>query len=142
QDYYTRHYLDPQGEGGKHAAYGGLLRDRPLPVPPGPEPGWRLRNLEREVRQAKAAGIDGFVVDLLSPSGRNWDTTVQLFHAAEHVGGFSVVPMVDATSSFADQSPAAAADRLAELYRRPAAYRVGEEYLLSSFAAERKPVEW
>lgn len=142
QDYYTRNYLDPQGEGGKHAAYGGLLRDRPLPVPPGPEPGWRLRNLEQEVRQAKAAGIDGFVVDLLSASGRNWDATVHLLQAAENVGGFSVVPMVDATSSFAELSPTLAADKLAQLYRRPATYRVGQDYLLSSFAAERKPVEW
>ncbi|SCE09881.1 hypothetical protein GA0115252_13041, partial [Streptomyces sp. DfronAA-171] len=31
-DYYARNYLRPEGESGKHAAYGGLLRDRPRPV--------------------------------------------------------------------------------------------------------------
>lgn len=30
-DYYTKNYLNPAGESGKHAAYGGLLRDRPFP---------------------------------------------------------------------------------------------------------------
>lgn len=141
-DYYTRQYLNPDGEDGKHAAYGGLLRDRPLPVESSTDPDWELRNLEREVRQAKAAGIDGFVVDLLSVSGRNWETSVKLMQAAENVGGFTVVPMVDATAPFSDLSPAAAADKLATLYRSPAAHRVGQDYLLSSFAAERKPVEW
>lgn len=33
-DYYTRNYLNPGGESGKHEKYGGLLRDRPLPTPP------------------------------------------------------------------------------------------------------------
>ncbi len=30
-DYYARNYLTAGGESGKHAAYGGLLRDRPQP---------------------------------------------------------------------------------------------------------------
>lgn len=141
-DYYTRNYLNPQGEGGIHAAYGGLLRDRPLPVEPSTDPEWQLRNLEREVRQAKAAGIDGFVVDLLSASGRNWDASVMLMQAASNVGGFTVVPMVDATASFADLPPDAAADKLATLYGYSSAHRTGEQHLLSSFAAERKPVDW
>ncbi|MGD7707106.1 endo-1,3-alpha-glucanase family glycosylhydrolase [Microlunatus sp. Y2014] len=142
RDYYARHYLDPQGEGGKHLAYGGLLRDRPLPVEPSADPDWELRNLEREIEQAKRAGIDGFVVDLLSAQGRNWETAELLLQAADNVGGFSVAPMVDATASFADRTPAEVADQLAPLFAHASAYRTGEGYLLSSFAAERKPVTW
>ncbi|MDP9416414.1 MAG: hypothetical protein M3P48_00915, partial [Actinomycetota bacterium] len=32
-DYYARNFLTPTGEGGKHVAYGGYLRDRPMPRP-------------------------------------------------------------------------------------------------------------
>ncbi|WP_448699237.1 hypothetical protein [Streptomyces avidinii] len=61
RDYYTRNYLDPDGESGKHGRYGGLLRDRPLPVTPkGGD--WEYANLQQEVRTARAAGIDGFTL--------------------------------------------------------------------------------
>src|SRR5215213_2380918 len=56
-DYYTRNYLDPQGEGGRHAEYGGLLRERPLPVPVGNPHSWRLDNMKTEITRAGQAGI-------------------------------------------------------------------------------------
>jgi hypothetical protein len=37
-DYYTRHYNAVDGEGGKHAAYGGYFRQRPLPRSINPRP--------------------------------------------------------------------------------------------------------
>lgn len=140
-DYYAREYLTPDGEGGIHRAYGGLLRDRPEPVPR--QTGdWRLADLRTEVRQAKNAHIDGFMVDVLSPSGPNWDAVVNLMQAASDVGGFVVVPMIDATTSFAQLQPQRAAAELATLYSYPSAYRAANGYLLSSFAAERIPVSW
>jgi hypothetical protein len=38
-DYYTLHYNSVYGEGGKHAAYGGYFRNRPVPVPLAPRVG-------------------------------------------------------------------------------------------------------
>ncbi len=141
-DYYTRNYLSPDGENGKHAEYGGLLRDRPLGVAPSSSSSWKVDNLRREVAQAQGAGIDGFTVNIMSVSGSNWDATKNLFTAAERQGGFAVVPMVDASASVAAVSPETVADRLAELYRSKAAFRVGDRMLLSSFAAEKQSVEW
>lgn len=141
-DYYTRNYLAPDGENGKHAAYGGLLRDRPMPVAPSRSSSWKLDNLRHEVSQAKSAGIDGFTVNIMSVSGSNWDATKNLFAAAEREGGFAVVPMIDASAPVRSVDTATIADRLAELYRSSAAFRVGDRYLLSSFAAEKQSVDW
>ena len=115
-DYYSDNYLTIEGEGGKHAAYGGWLRDRPLPRDPIPVADWRVEDLRTEVRQAKAAGIDGFTVNILSLSGSNWTASVNLMRAADDVGGFTIVPNVDATASIASESPAAIASGLAQLY--------------------------
>lgn len=142
KDYYTVNYLTVEGEGGKHAAYGGLLRDRPLPRAPVSEPDWRIQDLRTEVRQAKAAGIDGFTVNILGLSGMNWTATVNLMRAAAEVGGFTIVPSVDATAGIASESPSAVATRLAELYQYSSAENIDGEYLLSSFAAERKSTRW
>ncbi|WP_191089385.1 endo-1,3-alpha-glucanase family glycosylhydrolase [Microbacterium radiodurans] len=141
-DYYARNYLQPDGEGGRHAGYGGLLRDRPEPVPVSSSSDWRTQNLQREVQQASAAGIDGFTVNIMGLAGSNWEATKNLFIAAEREGDFAVVPMIDATASAGDADPGTVADRLAELYTSSAAYRVGGRALLSSFAAERQSVDW
>ena len=55
-DYYTRNYLSPTGEGGKHAAYGGYLRDRPLPRAVTADADWRYQDMLTEVKRANAAG--------------------------------------------------------------------------------------
>ena len=141
-DYYARNYLAVGGENGKHAAYGGLLRDRPAAVAPTTSSSWKIENLRREVRQAKAAGIDGFTVNIMSLSGTNWDATVNLMTAAQREGGFSIVPMIDVTASAGKATAAAVADKLATLYASPAAYRTGGQLLLSSFAAESQTVAW
>lgn len=141
-DYYARNYLQVQGENGRHAAYGGLLRDRPEPVPSSTSTTWRIDNLRSEIRQAKDAGIDGFTVNIMSLSGTNWDATRNLMTAAEREGGFTIVPMIDASASAGSSPAGTVADRLAELYRSPAAYKVGDKRLLSSFAAEKQSVGW
>ncbi|WP_308380094.1 endo-1,3-alpha-glucanase family glycosylhydrolase [Streptomyces sp. ISL-43] len=141
-DYYTRNYLNPAGESGKHQRYGGLLRDRPLPVlPKGGD--WELANLQQEVRTARAAGIDGFTLDLLSLSGRNWERSKLLMEAARSVDpAFKVMLMPDMTSVKTDD-PGVLADALADLAHAPAAHRLPDGRLVvSPFKAEAKSAAW
>ncbi|MDJ0382701.1 glycoside hydrolase family 71 protein [Streptomyces sp. G-G2] len=141
-DYYTRNYLAPNGENGKHERYGGLLRDRPLPVQP-KDGNWQLANLQQEVRTARAAGIDGFTLDLLSLSGANWDRANLLMEAARSVDpAFKVMLMPDMTSLRTD-APAVLADAIAALGRAPAAHRLSDGRLVvSPFKAEEKSPAW
>jgi hypothetical protein len=141
QDYYARNYLTPQGEKGKHAAYGGLLRDRPLPVQPS-DGDWQLANLETEVRTARDAGIDGFTVDILSLTGTNRERVDLLLRAAERVDpGFKIVLMPDMTSL--DDDPRTLADQLARLAASPSAYRLPDGRLVvSPFKAEAQNPAW
>ncbi|MCX3058487.1 endo-1,3-alpha-glucanase family glycosylhydrolase [Streptomyces beihaiensis] len=141
QDYYTRNYLDPQGENGKHAAYGGLLRDRPQPRPPrGGD--WRLADLEQEVRTARDAGLDGFTVDILSLTGTNRQRVDLLLRAAHLVDPhFRIVLMPDMTALHTD--PRTLADALALLAAHPAAHRLADGRLVvSPFKAEAQDPAW
>ncbi|MET9375473.1 glycoside hydrolase family 71 protein [Streptomyces sp. NPDC002992] len=141
RDYYSRNYLNPEGEKGKHRAYGGLLRDRPLPA--APESGnWELAHLRQEIRTARDAGLDGFTLDLLSESGRNRDRAELLLRAArEEDPGFRIQLMPDMTSL--RTTPASLADTLAELARHPAAHRLPDGRLVvSPFKAEEKDPDW
>lgn len=142
EDYYTRNYLSPTGESGKHAAYGGLLRDRPEGRPPIRVANWELADMMTEIRQAKAAGIDGFTLNLMSATGRNWDAGIDLIEAADAVGGFTIVPNLDASAGIVDLPVATVADRLAALYKHRSVYRVDGVPVLSSFKAEGKSVAW
>jgi len=140
-DYYANDYLTPQGEGGIHDSYGGLLRDRPLPVPP-QSGNWRLSDLEQEVRTARAAGIDGFTTDILSLSGQNWSQLNLLIQAAHAVDpGFKIVLMPDMSSLHTSQATLAAA--IAQLAASPSVYRLGDGRLvLSPFEAEAQTPAW
>ncbi|MFD7631550.1 glycoside hydrolase family 71 protein [Streptomyces sp. NPDC059851] len=142
KDYYTRNYLNPDGENGKHERYGGLLRDRPLPVKP-KGGNWELANLRQEVRTARTAGLDGFTLDMLSLSGHNWDRANLLMEAARSVDpGFKIMLMPDMTSLKTDD-PAVLADAVAALGRTPAAHRLGDGRLVvSPFKAEAKDPAW
>ncbi|CAL9610833.1 hypothetical protein SUDANB99_05596 [Streptomyces sp. enrichment culture] len=142
RDYYARHYLTPHGENGKHRAYGGLLRDRPQPVRP-KSGDWELANLQQEVRTARAAGLDGFTLDVLSLSGRNWERCRLMLEAARSVDpGFRIVLMPD-MASLTTESPREIADALAELGRSPAAHRLPDGRLVvSPFKAEARSAGW
>uniref|UniRef100_A0AAU2JXC8 Glycoside hydrolase family 71 protein n=1 Tax=Streptomyces sp. NBC_00049 TaxID=2903617 RepID=A0AAU2JXC8_9ACTN len=141
-DYYTRNYLDPDGESGKHEKYGGLLRDRPLPVAP-KSGDWEYANLQQEVRTARAAGIDGFTLDMLSLSGKNWDRSNLLMAAARSVDpAFKIMLMPDMTSLKTDD-PAVLAEAVATLGDASAAHRLPDGRLVvSPFKAEAKSVAW
>ena len=142
-DYYARNYLSPSGESGRHAAYGGLLRDRPegrTPI----SGDYRLVDMQTEVQQAAEAGVDGFFIDILSLSGSNWDRSLLLADAAEDYGhGFVVSPQLDMTTSTGRASAATIAARVAELVSKPSAYRLPDgRPVVSAFKAEAKSVDW
>lgn len=142
-DYYAINYLTAQGEGGIHANYGGLLRDRPEARAPR-SGDWKLTDMKEEVTDAADAGIDGFTVDIMSLSGLNWERTLDLVQGAEQSGrNFTIVPNLDMTASAGKASIATIAAKLAELYKSPATYRLSTgEFVLSSFAAERQNAVW
>lgn len=142
-DYYARNYLTVGGESGKHSAYGGLLRDRPLPRQP-LTGDYQLADLSTEVGQAANSGIDGFTVDVLSFSGRNWDITTKLMKAAaQSKKPFVVTPNLDMTSSSGKSSVSVIAGKLAELYKTGGSYRLADgSYVLSSFKAEAQTPAW
>lgn len=147
-DYYARNYLTPDGENSEHAAYGGLLRDRPLPRAPLDDPEWRLRDLETEVRQAAAAGIDGFYLDMLQlegdPDVRVWQTTQLMMQAAAQADpGFKIILMPDLTGAMKDKSVATLAKYTAQLGASPSAQRLADGRLVvMPSAAEAHPVAW
>jgi Glycosyl hydrolase family 71 len=128
-DYYTKKYLDPNGEYGRHKSYGGFLRDRPLPVAPGGTD-WQLRNARTAVAQATAAGVDGFAWDLqsLSTSSRAWVNGVTLMKAAAGTG-FKIALTPD-MGVLKGASAASMAAGVAKLAAYPAAYRLGDGRLV------------
>lgn len=147
-DYYAREYLTPGGEKGKHAAYGGYLRDRPLPRSPRTGSDWRLADMEGEVREAIAVGIDGFTLDILQlPGDRDiqvWNNAVLMMQAAAKVDpGFKIVLMPDMSGGLARKPVNEVASAIATLAGQPSAYHLGDGRLvLSPFQAESRDVGW
>lgn len=144
-DYYTRNYLNLNGESGSHKAYGGLLRNRPLGRAP-LSGDWAETDRQREIQAAVDAGINGFAVDLLSPSGTNWTRALAIATTADTMfpdGSFKVVPMFDTTASFGKETSQQVADALAQFANRPCAYTLPDgRFVVSSFKAEQLPVSW
>lgn len=142
-DYYTKQYLAPDGENGKHKAYGGFLRDRPLPRAPRPEANWPLLDKEEEVRRADAIGLDGFSCDLLGYEGGHWKAALDLLDAAQHVDpNFKILLMPDMEAAF-KQNPEKLSDAILALSKYPAAYRMDDGRLVvSPYRAELQTPEW
>lgn len=142
EDYYAQQYLAVNGEKGIHAAYGGLMRDRPLPRAHSVNPEWRLADLETEIGQAKSVGIDGFAVDVLAPRSAD-DDVDRLLRATEAVGDFTILITADITSPLGAMSPADFAMDVAPYLTAPGAFHLPDgRAVLGAFAAERQSPEW
>ena len=147
-DYYQRNLIAPGGEGGSHAAYGGLLRDRPQPRTPSTSTTWRLLDMRTDVRQAIAAGIDGFTLDILQlPGGSDpqvWNNAVLMMQAAHDVdAGFKIMLMPDLGGSLASKDVATLASGMAKLAAYPAAYRLSDGRLMvAPLKAEAHAASW
>jgi len=83
-DYYTKQWLTPDGEKGKHKAYGGFLRDRPLPLQPMSSSDYQSADMQTDIKQAEAGGLNGFTLDILSasPSSYNYKRDFMMLDAA------------------------------------------------------------
>ncbi|MFN8076207.1 MAG: endo-1,3-alpha-glucanase family glycosylhydrolase [Kineosporiaceae bacterium] len=131
-DYYTKNYLNPQGENDKFLRGGGYLRDRPIPFT-STTSGYerRVEAAKTEVLQAIAAGLDGWYLDILnfasdsSPDLNVLDTTAAMLDAVYEVNlcrpnrPFKVTLMPDMgdgpTGSMAQRTPDNLADNLVTL---------------------------
>lgn len=149
-DYYARQYLTPDGEGRRHRAYGGFLRDRPLPRDVRTGQDWRSQDLQEEVRQAISVGLDGFAVDLLTaPGGTGGSARVSgavelMLDAAQAVDPqFEILLMPDMVGSLKRLSPEALAAYVARLGAHPSAYRLADGRLVvAPFHTETHPASW
>ncbi len=142
-DYYAEELLAADGEGGNHAAHGGLLRQRPLPRPVNPSDDWATDDMKTEVQRATDAGIDGFTIDLLSLSGPSWNRVLQLLDAATAVDpDFEIVLMPDANTRTVSD-PVALADAIESVADHPSLYRLDDDRLvISPFMPESVGADW
>ena len=146
-DYYQRNYLTTDGEKGKHAAYGGYLRDRPL-TRPARGPDWRFEDLQVEVRQAIAGGLDGFAMNIMQlpgdPDANQVATARTMMRAAAAVDpDFEVMLMVDLSGSLRHRTQGELAAFVAELAASPSAFRLADGRLVvSAFKAEAHDAAW
>jgi hypothetical protein len=142
-DQYVNVFLNPGGLQGKYLAQGGLLRERPIPRAPVSDRDWMLHDLETEVRQAEAVGLDGFTVDVYTTAGVRWQRTLDLLTAANNVDpNFKIIIMPDMaslTGDRADQIPGI----VEALAKYPAAMRLPDGRLvISAFKAEAQPPDF
>lgn len=147
QTYYARHYLNPEGESGKFRDVGGFLRNAPIFRAPLPG-NWRLEDCKFDVRAAMAAGIDGFLPDIMGESGGDsWDRNVLLAQAADEVIAetglpFTVGAMLDTNGTLAKnyaagtRTAAQVAAKLATFAGRPCSWLMDGKLVISSFKAE------
>jgi len=147
-DYYTTGYLALNGESGSHATYGGYLRNRPMGRAP-ISGDYATQDVKNDIDNARKAGLDGFVVDMLSASSSSTNTTREalLINTANSYvtdGSFKVIPMVDTTASLTtglttDQL----SDRIALFAAGPSAWFLDDgRYVVSSFKAETYNATW
>lgn len=146
-DFYAAHHLSPDGENGAYAAFGGLLRDRPLPRPPRPEANWRQLDLAEEIRQASSAGIDGFSVDILTThDSHEWIAPIpaELLQIAQTVNPlFRIMLMPDMNGELGTLTPNQLASEMSRLAPSPAALRLADGRLVvAPYMAENRPVSW
>ncbi len=100
-DYYATAFLSVDGERGKHASYGGYLRQRPLPRPPRTSPDWELEDAMTEIEAAAAIGIDGFTYDILGANdGFNKRLSLLLKAVPLRVPDFKIMLMPDMDAGF------------------------------------------
>jgi hypothetical protein len=148
-DYYTQHYLNPEGENGKHQAYGGFMRDRPLGRAP-IEGDWRLEDMKTIVRQAISAGIDGLTMVIYTlpaaptdTTASSWNNAVLMMQAAAEVDpGFTIVPMPDMVT-LTTVTPEQLAAHMAYLAQFDTVERLPNGRLIvGPYAAERQPISF
>lgn len=104
-DWYARRYVYPYPGGADPTtatAYGGLLREAPLPQPVGTA-SWQLDDMKTEVKRATDAGLDGFTMDMLSfnTTSNHYARMKLILQAAQAVDpNFKIMLMPDGSGIF------------------------------------------
>jgi hypothetical protein len=144
QDHWTVHYLQRTGEGGKYAADGGFVRERPLPAGPWPTPAWREIDEAIDVLRAKAIGADGFGVGIQGPgTEKSLEIPLGVANAAAHVtNDFHVFAEPDG-GVLKDVSADAMASAIKAFNSTAATFRLPDGHaLLAPFAPQVEPVAY
>lgn len=133
-----------------YVKYGGIMRDRPVPRNP-LSGNWRLADAKTEIKQAKAAGLDGFLLDMLNLSDHNdvdgnYKRLHNMMKAAQSVDkNFKLMLMPDLSPGGADArlTPSQMAAQLAAFNKYSAVYRTGKKMVIAPFNADLKtPTYW
>jgi hypothetical protein len=101
-DYYSRHYLAPEGEGGKFEYCGGYFRERPMPRATISGADWAQQDLRADIKLASGIGIDAFQYNFsnLDPASNGWRRLIDFLQACRVSGGsFRIMPCIDCTGS-------------------------------------------
>lgn len=148
-DYYACEYMTIDGKEhtSDHSAYGGWLRDRP-PLSSPKSGNYLVANAKAEINSAKAAGIDGFALNLstLKVSGTNTSARVGgALLAAAHSKSFKILLQPD-TDSLAQGgiTSTGMADGLAAIAKKypKAVHKIGGKVVVSPFYADKKSTKW
>jgi hypothetical protein len=141
-DYYDREYLRVDGENGKHAAYGGYLRDRPLPRAPIARD-YEFADAQWDIQTALRMGADGFFVNITGIEGPTWERYRKLLAAAGTLDTeFFLIPMIDTTGgTMGVRTPSEIAQALSLFVGRRSSYYERGKFLLACFNADAFDVQ-
>ena len=143
-EYYVRPWADPFAKEGpkSHAAYGGYLREKPYYRLP-KEGSWKVSDYEDEIRLAMAAGIDGFIYNIVSTSGNYWDMLLAVFEAAKNVSpDFKIVIMPDCACEFKNKDIATMVKVVGAFRDHPNVMRHNGKIVLAPWGAQRLTPEY
>lgn len=141
-DYYQKGYLHPDGENGKHRAYGHFINQRPIPRLPRRVPDWAELDRYDEVRMAAETGMDGFAYNILSTQGRHWTTLLDLMKQVKKYGkGFSILIMPDMTAEFKGH-PERMVPALLKIANDPSLFRIDGKLVIAPYNAYAQSPEW
>lgn len=146
-DTYTRAFLDVNGEDGRHAAYGGMLRDRPIPLDPISSRNWQILAAELDIRFARNAGINGFLFNFSSvdPKQAYFAKAEALYRAVSETNSpFRIAPCLDLAASTKQVQPEQVVELFLPLLRHAASLVMPDgRPLLNAFDAEVwEPERW
>lgn len=154
KNWYER-WLSPTGASSGNLEYlstGGLLRDRPLPMPKRPEPNWKQLNFEVEIRQAIAMGLDGFILEMSYRqvhSDDRFNRVRDMLAAAKAVDPEFRILLAPGFPKGAQDTPDELAQTLLAVIEHPSVFRLPDGRVpLATFSPERpakdggKPILW
>jgi hypothetical protein len=145
QDYYARNFLRPEGEHEKYAAFGGYIRERPLPRPVRSETDWQAVDMVDDIKAIAAIGVDAVQLNLpdIASTQPYWNYFTTMLSAAIRSGtNAKIMPCLDCTGSISNLPIDTIIETLSSVFDHPGLMRSGDGRIyISSFYAEKWLVE-